>query len=130
SGVERPIHVMPLGVNPAYFNPEIEGYPVPGVFTFLSAFEWGERKAPEVLLKAFNDEFRSDDQAVLVCKVYNQDPLVNVPREVRQLGLKESGGRVVFSINGVLAAHLTGEGLRPAESFRLPSLGDGWSTPI
>ena len=46
SGVERPIYVMPLGVNPAYFNLNIVGYPVPGVFTFLSTFEWGERKAP------------------------------------------------------------------------------------
>ena len=41
SGVERPVHVMPLGVNPAYFNPNIEGYPVPGVYTFLYAFVWG-----------------------------------------------------------------------------------------
>ena len=130
SGVERPIHVMPLGVNPAYFNPYIEGYPVDDVFTFLSAFEWGERKAPEVLLTAFNDEFHSDEQAVLVCKVYNQDSLVNVPREVRQLGLKESGGRVVFSINEVVPAHQLGALYRSADCFVLPSRGEGWSLPI
>jgi hypothetical protein len=130
SGVERPIHVMPLGVNPAYFNPEIEGYPVPGVFTFLSAFEWGERKAPELLLRAFNDEFRSDEQAVLVCKVYNQDSLINVPRAVRQLGLKESGGRVVFSINEVVATHQLGALYRSADCFVLAARGEGWGLPV
>ena len=130
SGVERPIHVMPLGVNPAYFNPAIEGYPVPGVFTFLSAFEWGERKAPEVLLRAFNDEFRSGEEAVLVCKVYNQDASVNVPRQVSQLGLKERGGRVVFSINEVVPAHQLGAVYRSADCFVLPSRGEGWGLPV
>lgn len=130
SGVERPIHVMPLGVNPAYFNPHIEGYPVAGVFTFLSAFEWGERKAPEVLLRAFNDEFRSNEPAVLVCKVYNQDASVNVPRQVGRLGLKEAGGRVVFSINEVVPAHQLGALYRSADCFVLPSRGEGWGLPV
>ncbi|MET0625977.1 MAG: glycosyltransferase [Pyrinomonadaceae bacterium] len=130
SGVERPIHVMPLGVHPAYFNPHIEGYPVPGVFTFLSAFEWGERKAPEVLLRAFNDEFRSNEPAVLVCKVYNQDASVNVPRRVGRLGLKEAGGRVVFSINEVVPAHQLGALYRSADCFVLPSRGEGWGLPV
>jgi GT2 family glycosyltransferase len=130
SGVERPVHVMPLGVNPAYFNSNIEGYPVPGVFTFLSAFEWGERKAPEVLLRAFNDEFRSDEQAVLLCKVYNQDASVNVPREVGRLGLREGGGRIVFSINEVVPAHQLGALYRSADCFVLPSRGEGWGLPI
>ncbi len=130
SGVQRPVHVMPLGVNPAYFNPNIESYPVHGVFTFLSAFEWGERKAPEVLLRAFNDEFRSDEQAVLVCKIYNQDSLVNIPRQVRRLGLKDGGGRVVFSINELVPAHQLGALYRSADCFVLPSRGEGWGLPI
>jgi GT2 family glycosyltransferase len=130
SGVERPVHVMPLGVNPAYFNPDIKDYPIPGVFTFLSAFEWGERKAPEVLLRAFNDEFRSDEQAVLICKVYNQDPSVNVPRQVGRLGLKEGGGRVVFSINEVVPMHQLGALYRSADCFVLASRGEGWGLPI
>ena len=57
SGVTVPIHVMPLGVDPIYFNPEIRAERVSDSFTFLSVFEWGERKAPEVLLRAFAREF-------------------------------------------------------------------------
>jgi GT2 family glycosyltransferase/glycosyltransferase involved in cell wall biosynthesis len=130
SGVERPIYVMPLGVNPAYFNPHLKRYPVNGVFTFLSAFEWGERKAPELLLRAFNDEFSSDEQAVLVCKAYNQDAMVNIPREVGQLGLREEGGRVVFSINEMIPAHQLGALYRSADCFVLPSRGEGWGLPL
>jgi len=121
---------MPLGVNPAYFNPKIQSFPVPRVFTFLSTFEWGERKAPEVLLRAFNDEFRSNEETVLVCKVYNQDPAVNIPRQVGGLGLKDSGGRVVFSINEVVPMHQLGALYRSADCFVLPSRGEGWGLPI
>ncbi len=130
SGVEKPIHVMHLGVNPAYFNPNIEAYPVRGVFTFLSMFEWGERKAPEILLRAFNDEFRSNEEAVLVCKVYDQDPSVNVPREVGRLGLNDGGGRIIFSINEMVPAHQLGALYRSADCFVLPSRGEGWGLPI
>lgn len=130
SGVERPIHVMPLGVNPAYFNPHIESYPVSGVFTFFSTFEWGERKAPEVLLRAFNDEFGSDEHAVLLCKIYNQDSSVNVPRQVKRIGLKEGGGRVVFSINEVVPAYQMGALYRSVDCFVLSSRGEGWGLPI
>ncbi|HEX7317719.1 MAG TPA: glycosyltransferase [Pyrinomonadaceae bacterium] len=130
SGVSKPIHVMPLGVNPAYFNPCIQSYPVAGVYTFLSAFEWGERKAPEVLLRAFSDEFSADEEAVLVCKVYNQDVSVNVPRLVGALGLGEGGGRIVFSINEVVPAHQLGALYRSANCFVLPTRGEGWGLPL
>ncbi len=130
SGIERPIHVMPLGVNHEYFNPNIQGYPLPGVFTFLSAFEWGERKAPELLLRAFKDEFRSEDPVVLLCKVYNHDSSINIPREVSRLGLSEAGGRIVFSINEVVPAHQLGALYRSADCFVLPSRGEGWGMPI
>lgn len=130
SGVKRPIHVMPLGVNPAYFNPRIVGYPLPEVYTFLSAFEWGERKAPELLLTAFNDEFRADEDVVLLCKIYNQDVSVNIPRLVARLGLKEGGGRVIFSINEVVPSYQLGALYRSADCFVLPSRGEGWGLPL
>ena len=83
-----------------------------------------------MLLRAFNDEFSSDEQAVLVCKVYNQDALVNIPREVDQLGLTKEGGRVVFSINEMIPAHQLGALYRSADCFVLPSRGEGWGLPL
>src|SRR5262249_39933676 len=65
SGVTRPLHVMPLGYDPAYFHPQIESHREASRFTFLSIFEWGERKAPEVLLRAFTDEFSANEDVAL-----------------------------------------------------------------
>ena len=130
SGVTKPIHVIPLGVNPAYFNPAIKGYRIDGPFTFLTMFEWGERKAPEILLKAFNDEFGSSEDVVLICKAYNQDPAVHIPAQVRNYYLKDSGGRIVFSINEVVPSYQLGSIYRSVDCFVLASRGEGWGLPI
>ena len=49
SGVKVPIHVIPLGIDPSYYSPNIVSYKNHDKYTFLSVFEWGERKAPEIL---------------------------------------------------------------------------------
>ena len=56
SGVKRPVHVVQLGTDTNFFNPGIRAFPNPdGEFVFLSIFEWGERKEPWLLLRAFNE---------------------------------------------------------------------------
>ena len=87
SGVTRPIHVIPLGIDPGYFNPQIRTSRVSERYTFLSVFEWGERKAPELLMRAFNDEFLSKEPVVLVCKILNADVSVDVHDQIRRLGV-------------------------------------------
>ncbi|HAS52499.1 MAG TPA: glycosyl transferase, partial [Gammaproteobacteria bacterium] len=130
SGVRRPIHVIPLGIDPDYFNPDIVACPNPEVFTFLSIFEWGERKAPELLLQAFNDEFRRNEPVVLVCKTLNRDPTVDVSTAIRALGLRSAGGRMVLSLNEVVPTYQLGVLYRSADCFVLPSRGEGWGMPI
>lgn len=130
SGVKRPIYVIPLGINPNYFNPRITGHPIDGFFTFLSIFEWGERKAPEILLKAFNDEFRSDKSVILICKTFNNDPSVNVKDQIAKLGLKASGGKIIFSLNDIVPTYQLGALYRSANSFVLSTRGEGWGMPI
>lgn len=130
SGVIRPIELMPLGVNPAYFNPGIAGYRIRGPFTFLSLFEWGERKAPEILLKAFNDEFGATEEVLLICKTYNQDSSVNISKQVNELQLSDSGGRIVFSINEVVPGYQLGSLYRSVDCFVLATRGEGWGLPI
>lgn len=130
SGVERPISVVPLGVDPDYFNPGITGHPLARVFSFLSAFEWGARKAPEVLLRAFHDEFRATEEVVLICKIINVDESVRVERAVADLGLTSGGGRVLFSLNEIVPASQLGSVYRSADCFVLPTRGEGWGMPI
>lgn len=131
SGVTVPIHVMPLGlIDTNYFNPDIRGCPIPGVFAFLSIFEWGERKAPETLLRAFNRAFRADDPVVLVCRFSNHDPGVNPAQVIRSLQLDPHGGRIVLSQNEPVPYYQMGQIYRSADCFVLPTRGEGWGMPI
>ncbi|MDG2525639.1 glycosyltransferase [Stenotrophomonas sp. HITSZ_GD] len=131
SGVKVPITIMPLGlVDTNYFNPEIKGAPIPEVFTFLSIFEWGERKSPETLLRAFNRAFRATDPVVLICKYSNRDPGVNPSAIVAGLGLDPEGGRIIYSENESTPYYQVAQLYRSADCFVLPTRGEGWGMPI
>ncbi|VTU02611.1 glycosyl transferase : Glycosyl transferase family 2 OS=Paenibacillus alvei DSM 29 GN=PAV_5c01900 PE=4 SV=1: Glycos_transf_2: Glycos_transf_1 [Gemmataceae bacterium] len=129
SGVVRPIHCVPLGIDPNYFHPRIAGSRHGGVFTFLSVFEWGERKAPEVLLRAFTDEFRAREDVVLLLKVVNRDGDVDVREQIAHLGLARDGGRVLLSLNDVIPTYQLGSLYRSADCLVLASRGEGWGMP-
>ena len=130
SGVHVPIYVIPLGIDPAYFSPTIRSNKLKNTFTFLSNFEWGERKAPEILLRAFSDEFSVVDPVVLVCKINNFDGGVNVRNEIEKLGLRGGGGRIVIAENTILKNYDLGALYASADCFVLPTRGEGWGMPI
>lgn len=129
SGVTVPIHTMPLGVDINYFNPNIRGFRPSSKFVFLSVFEWGERKAPEVLLRAFAEEFKHSEDVTLLLSVFNKDPLVNIPTEIRKLDLPDTAPITVL-INPEFADYQMGSLYRSADCFVLPSRGEGWGMPV
>lgn len=131
SGLQRPVEVMPLGVDPSRFHPGVTGYPNPhGEMVFLSVFEWGERKEPWLLLQAFNETFRAEEPVRLVCKVMNRDPDISVKGEIRQLGLREGGGRISYLHNLDLPYHQLAALYRSADCFVVASRGEGWNMPL
>jgi len=130
SGVKTKINIIPLGVDPAYFSPKILDCKPDGVFCFLSIFEWGERKAPELLLRAFSDEFDISEDVVLLCKTNNFDPSVNIEDHVAKMGLKSNGGRIIIAKNRLLQSYELGVLYRSADCFVLPTRGEGWGMPI
>lgn len=130
SGVTTPIHIVPLGIDPAYFSMDIKGKKNVTDFTFLSIFEWGDRKAPDVLLRAFSDEFTANEPVVLICKVNNFDGSVNVRQQIDQLRLRKQGGRVIIAENQILKNYELGVLYRSVDCFVLSSRGEGWGMPI
>jgi glycosyltransferase involved in cell wall biosynthesis len=131
SGVTAPLRVMPLGlIDTNYFNPKIKGYPLSEDYTFLSIFEWGERKAPEALIKAFNCAFRHDEPVVLLCKYSNSDLGVSPQKIIESLQLDPRGGRIVFSENDFVPYYQISQLYRSADCFVLPTRGEGWGMPI
>lgn len=130
SGVKSPIHVVPLGVDPNYFNPQIKGFRKNiEQYVFLSVFEWGERKAPEKLLKAFNNEFKNNEDAILICKVFNNDSSIDVKEEIKKLNLKTSS-KIIFIYNQEIPSYQMGSLYRSADCLVLPTRGEGWGMPI
>ena len=108
SGVIRPLHVVPLGVDPGYFNPDIHRRPLTGLYTFLSIFEWGERKAPEMLLQAFNDEFSADEPVVRALQGIEFRPGRGCSGMRGSLALKPAGGSIHISLNQVTPTYQLG----------------------
>lgn len=129
SGVHVPLRVMPLGIDVDYFHPGIAGFRPTDRFTFLSVFEWGERKGAELLLRAFAEEFDTADDAILMVSVYNRDPGVHVYDEVAKLNLRP-GAPIVVLLNPEFAPYQMGALYRSADCFVLPTRGEGWGMPV
>lgn len=130
-GVTRPVHVIPLGVDPEHFRPDGPRTRNPrGDYVFLTNFEWGERKNPELLLRTFNHTFRREEPVLLVCKINHRDPGVHVPNVIRALGLDENGGRVYFIYNRELPHEQLAPLYRSSDCFVSTSRGEGWGLPL
>ncbi|HWW59837.1 MAG TPA: glycosyltransferase [Thermoanaerobaculia bacterium] len=131
SGVKRPISVIPLGVDPDHFHPAVHRIPNrSGDFVFFTNLEWGERKYPELLLRVFNATFRRQDDAILVCKIINRDPAVDLRNRIRSLHLDEDGGRIYFIHNKELPHYQLATLYRSADCFVTTSRGEGWGLPL
>lgn len=130
SGVTKPIVHMPLGYDPNYFNPGIKGFRADDRFTFLSIFEWGERKAPEMLMRAFTNEFSREEDVQLIIKTSNRDPQVNIQRQVAELNLPKGRAPIVLDVNRPVPAHQMGALYRSADAFVFPTRGEGWGYPV
>lgn len=131
SGVRVPVHVMPLGVDVNHFHPAAKSFPSPdGDFVFLASFEWGERKAPEILLSVFNEVFRANEPVALVCKVNNRDGSVDLGAEVEALRLRPWGGRITFIHNRELPYEQLGTLYRSTQCYVSAGRGEGWDMPL
>lgn len=131
SGVTRPVHVIPLGINPRDYNPQGRRIPNPrGDFVFLSNVEWGDRKYPELLLKVFNGTFHRSEPVVLVCRVINRDPSVDVREAVKSLRLRPTGGRIVFLYNRVVPHEELAVLYRSADCYVSAGRAEGWDLPL
>jgi GT2 family glycosyltransferase len=129
SGVHVPIHVVPLGVDVDYYHPRIAGFRPSSRYTFLSVFEWGERKAPEILLRSFAEEFKETEDILLLLSVFNRDPTIEVEEEIAKLELPPCPPIAVM-VNPEFADYQMASLYRSADCFVLPTRGEGWGMPI
>ena len=130
AGIRRPIHVLPLGYNPQRFHTTLPPAGRSPRYTFLSVFEWGERKAPELLLRAYHAAFTRADDVLLIVRTNNSDGDVDVARQIAELGLGDNGPLVAMLYNQQLAPDQLGQLYASADCFVLPTRGEGFGLPI
>jgi glycosyltransferase involved in cell wall biosynthesis len=100
-----------------------------GRYVFMSVFEWGERKAPEILLQAYNREFSASDDVILLLKIINTDPALNIERQVEAMRLTPNRAPVVIVLNHNIPSYQMGSLYRSSDCFVLPTRGEGWGMP-
>jgi glycosyltransferase involved in cell wall biosynthesis len=129
SGVTRPVHVIPLGINPELYHPGRTVERFSSRYTFLSVFEWGERKNPASLLRSYCRAFGPEDDVALVIK-YSPGGALDLYAYLRELDLPEQSAPIVFMQCNSIAAHEMGPLYCGADCFVLPTHGEGWGMPM
>lgn len=130
SGVTRPLRVMPLGFDPKRFRTDLPIHRIGDRYTFLSVFEWGERKAPEILIRAFCSAFTSRDEVQLLLRVNNFDGDVDVRAEIAKLGFPANAPPILVLHNHQIRAEELGSLYCSTDCFVLPTRGEGWGMPV
>jgi len=131
------IVAMPEGLDTRVFHPGVEPLALPGLrtFSFLSVFDWIDRKGGDILLRAYLTEFKPDEDVCLVIKVHKfDDPgamlearLLYFIEKTLHLRLQETPPLLVIS--GLLPAHDMPRLYNCCDAFVLPSRGEGWGRP-
>lgn len=126
------IHVVPEGVDPILFNPDIaptEALKNFNGFKFLNIGRYEERKGTAKLIKCFDRAFGSNDDAVLVLACDNQhDPDFNIGKILRGLELQHPE-RIAF-IPPVRSHARLAEIYRSCDAFVSPFRAEGWGLPV
>jgi glycosyltransferase involved in cell wall biosynthesis len=134
---ENKLHVLQEGIDTSHFRPGSQPLKIPGTrgFNFLSVFDWQLRKGYDILLRAFCEEFRPDEDVALILKVstLNQPhshlaDLVSyfIERMLRRT-LENSPNIVLLS--GMLPHARFPQLYASADVFVLPTRGEGWGRP-
>jgi glycosyltransferase involved in cell wall biosynthesis len=134
-GVTVPIYIANYGVNSDVFTPHGDKHrwnEPDDVFVFLSVFGWSQKKGPDVLVRAFLEEFSADERVVLVIKTFSAgihdfpwEWYDDIAKRV-QKDNKPSVRIVVDEFSPEQMARI----YRGANCFVLPSRGEGVCLPI
>lgn len=142
SGVTVPIYVVPEGVDPDLFRPGLSPFLIPDrrKFAFLSIFEWTYRKGWDILLKAWAEAFKPDEEVCLVIKTYplQSSQGVHVHSEIEArihhflhhvLGRSSEDVAPLIILSEQLSEAEMPHLYASANAYVMPSRGEGWGRP-
>jgi len=139
SGVNVPILVMPLGVDPNVFRADTPPMPLPPSvkpFRFLSVFWWSLRKGYDILLRAYLREFSAADGVSLVIsskmnkgRSPEPDDIVETIRHYVKASGKQNPPHILLQ-NKMLTDSQLASLYTACSAFVLMSRGEGFGLPI
>ena len=138
-GVQTPVKVMPHGVDTDFYRPLAEPLLIKNKasFNFLSIFQWTPRKAPEILLAAYLQEFSAEDDVSLTLRVYGSSTSqAERQRVIKMLKRVESDDLdirhrrpKILMLHDFIPTSKIPSLYTAADCFVLPSRGEGFGLP-
>lgn len=129
SGVRCPVHVIPQAIETTIPTPKSFSIDNRPQFLFYSVLQWIERKNPKLLLEAYWQEFKPEEDVGLLLKTYRLDFTANEKAKIYSDITKWKKGRKtppvliydeLLSRDNMFRFHATGD------CFVLPHRGEGW----
>lgn len=134
---ENKLRVMPEGIDTELFRPGLSPLPIPERrgFAFLSVFDFQQRKGPDILLRAFANEFRADEDVTLILKITKiNHPALDVEAWLVwfiecELGMRLEAVPPIILLDGLVPRAELPRLYAAADAFVLPTRGEGWGRP-
>ncbi|HVW90896.1 MAG TPA: glycosyltransferase family 4 protein, partial [Gaiellaceae bacterium] len=125
------LHVLPETLDFDLFAPGADPWPLEGLrgFTFLTAFDFTDRKGWDVLLDAWAEAFDPDDDVCLVlkCSTVHTEPDLLHARLATHLGSRATAP-ILVNLDE-LAIHEMPRLYAACDAYVMPSRGEGWGRP-
>lgn len=131
AGCNKPIYIIPQGINPDIYHPDRTPAELPfrEKFRFLCVAAYDPRKNLENLIKSFMAEFKATEDVALVIKTMDVGLGKPAKEELAKINQKYKGGYVHVIADPVEAEDLPGI-YTACNAFVLPTHGEGWGLPI
>lgn len=137
NGVTRNVVVMPLGVETSRYTSEAKSFDIGGLggFRFISVFKWGYRKGYDILLKAYMEEFSSQDDVslILVSRSDSDNNPNRIPDDFKAMRMgidkKDEDLPHVSLYNKPIAEKDMPSVYKMGDAFVLISRGEGFGLP-
>ncbi len=140
SGVSaEKIVVLPTGVDTEIFRPGCSPLPIPHRrgFNFLAITDPHDRKGMDLLLRAFLQEFKADDNVSLLLKVTPQeDPFDGLSGSrarsfvEKEMGLALENSPVILLLDDCLPLSAMPSLYAAADAFVMPARGAAWGKTL
>lgn len=136
-GVKKPIFVLPNSVNMDYFKKEGNKLQIQGLkkLNFVSVFHFGERKAPDILVRSFCKAFKNTDDVTLTIhalsmKFILEQKGLTIGQWIDNIIGNKINRPTILVTNAFIDDRLVPDFLRNFDVFVLPTRSEGFGLPF